>query len=314
MRNCKVAFIGAGYMATEHIRAFQNILTVQLAGIYSLIRPQAESVASEYGINKVCDSIEELYRVTRADLVVIAVSELSTREVVLQAFELPWNCLIEKPVGLNFEEAQIIEHERKLKNRNAYIALNRRHYSSTRFVVDALERHEGKRLVHVYDQENPRVGLEGGKPPLVIDHWMYANSIHVIDYFDFLCRGEVLNVENIISWEPNTPCFVVSKLTYTSGDIGIYEAIWEGPGPWAVTVTTNSRRWELRPLELASTQEYKSRKAIAIEVHPWDVQFKPGLRLQAEEALKAVRGEPNNLPKLEDGLRVMNLIKQIYGI
>lgn len=245
---------------------------------------------------------------------VIAVSELSTCEVVLKVFEFPWICLIEKPVGYNFEDAQQIAIERKARNRDAYIALNRRHYSSTRHVVEALEKHEGKRLVHVYDQENPRVGLAGGKPSLVVDHWMYANSIHVIDYFNILCRGDLVSVENIIKWEPGIPCFVLSKLSYTSGDIGIYEAIWEGPGPWAVTVTTHSRRWELRPLEQAFTQKYKSRKNEPVQVHPWDIQFKPGLRLQAEEALKAVRGEPNKLPKLEDGLRGMNLIKQIYGI
>jgi len=314
MKKYKVTFIGAGYMATEHIKAFKNIPDVQLAGIYDLIHSQSESVALEYGIEEVCDSIEELYLRTRADLVVIAVSELSTREVVLKAFEYPWICLIEKPIGYNLEETQLIAVERKTKNRDAYIALNRRHYSSTRQVVKALEQHEGKRLVHVYDQENPSVGLEGGKPKLVVDHWMYANSIHVIDYFDILCRGDLVVVENIIKWEPDSPSFVMSKLSYTSGDIGIYEAIWEGPGPWAVTVTTNSRRWELRPLEQASVQEYKSRKKEALEVHPWDMQFKPGLRFQAEEVMKAVRGEPNKLPKLEDGLRIMHLIKQIYGI
>lgn len=313
MKKCKVTFIGAGYMTTEHIKAFKKIPNVQLAGIFSRTRSKSESVALEFGIEKVCDSIEELFLSTKADLVVISVPELSTREVVLKVFEYPWISLIEKPIGYNFEDAHLIAIEKKTRNRDAFIALNRRHYSSTRLVVEALEKHEGKRLVHVYDQENPREALVGGAPRLVVDHWMYANSIHVVDYFNILCRGNLISVENFIKWKPNLPCFLLSKLSYTSGDIGIYEAIWEGPGPWAVTITTNTCRWELRPLEQAFTQKYKSRKNEVMQSHPWDVQFKPGLRLQAEEALKAVRGETHNLPTLEDGLKTMNLIKKIYG-
>lgn len=308
----KVAFIGAGYMAFEHMKAFGDIVGVQLSGIYSRTRSRAEKLALEYSSGAVFDSIGELYEETEADLVVIAVPELSVREVCQEAFKYPWMCLIEKPAGYDVPDAEAILAAARLNNRKVFLALNRRQYSSTRAVLDDLVNHKGQRLVHVYDQENPLVAFESGQPQQVVDNWMFANSIHVIDYFRLFCRGELLSVDNLSPWQLGEPCFVLAKLTYSSGDIGMYEAVWEGPGPWAVTVTTHSRRWELRPLEQAVFQDYKSRQIESISVNPWDKQFKPGLRRQAEEAIRALRGEPHRLATLEEGLQTMNIAARIY--
>jgi predicted dehydrogenase len=309
----KVAFIGAGYMTSEHIKAFKDIPQVELCGITSRTRARAEALAEATGVSQVCDSIEALYAATKADLVVIAVPELSVKDVCIEAFKYPWTCLIEKPAGYNVADAEHILATAKEQKRDAFLALNRRHHSSTRAIVKDLENFDGQRLVHVYDQENPRVALESGQPQEVVDHWMYANSIHVIDYFKLFCRGELLSVENLSEWKPGEPCFVLSKLSYSSGDIGMYEAVWEGPGPWAATVITHSRRWEMRPLEQASFQNYQSRQIETVPVHSWDTQFKPGLRLQAEEAIRALSGKSHRLPSLEEGLQTMNIVRKIYG-
>lgn len=69
----KVAVIGAGYMAREHVRAFSDIPYVAIAGICSRSMERADAVADEYSIPVVCRSIDELYEETRADLVVVAV-------------------------------------------------------------------------------------------------------------------------------------------------------------------------------------------------------------------------------------------------
>ena len=45
----KVAFVGAGYMATEHMRAFASLPDVEIAGIYSRTRERAEKLAALYG-------------------------------------------------------------------------------------------------------------------------------------------------------------------------------------------------------------------------------------------------------------------------
>lgn len=309
----KVAVVGAGYMAQEHVRAFSDINDVSVAGIFSRTRARAEALAAKFSIEHVCESINELYSVTRADLVVIAVPELQTKKVCLEAFEHPWVCLIEKPAGYDlFDANAIVEASHRAKAR-AYVALNRRHYGSTRDILAGLEDVPGRRMIHVQDQENPLVALEGGQPAEVVANWMYANSIHVIDYFKVFGRGEIVAVDPVVRWNPESPEFVVAKISFSSGDVGLYEAIWNGPGPWAVSVTTQQRRWECRPLERATMQEYKSRRAEPLTEHPWDSQFKPGVRLQAEEAVRVVRGQPAMLPSIEDALESMKLVSAIYA-
>jgi predicted dehydrogenase len=310
---CKVAFIGAGYMTSEHLKAFKDVPGVELSGIYSRTRSRSEKLALEFGIPAVCDSVDELYEKTGAHLLVISVSELSVREVSLRAFNHPWVCLIEKPAGYNLTDAETIFAGATANERKAFVAFNRRHHSSTRIVLDDIAKQEGPRLIHVFDQEDQIAARKAGQPELVVKNWMYANSIHLVDYLSILGRGEIISVDSIIPWTPEDPRFVMAKVNYDSGDVGIYEAVWNGPGPWAVTVTTQERRWEMRPLEQASFQSYGSRKLEPAVTHEWDTKFKPGLRVQAGEALKAVLGTPHNLPSLEDAMKTMRLVYAIFG-
>lgn len=311
-RMIKVAFIGAGYMTTEHSKAFADIKNVSLCGIYSRTRSRAEALAANYSGLICCDSISELYKTCRPDIVVISVPELSVKLICEEAFQYPWTCLVEKPAGYNYEDAEAICRLADKHNTTVYVALNRRHYSSTRNVLTEMAAIEGKRLIHVYDQENPKAALAAGQPQKVVENWMYANSIHLVDYFNFMGRGRIVSIDNLITYDPSKPSFVLSKLEYDSGDVGIYECVWNAPGPWSVVINTQSKRWEMRPVEQATYQLYGSRKQEPLPVHDWDSQFKPGIRLQAQECVNAVMGLKHNLPTVKDAFNSMKLIKAIY--
>ena len=311
--SCTVAFVGAGFMTSEHAKAFRGIAGVELAGIQSRTRARAEQLARDSGIGLTAETIDELYEKTRANLVVISVPELSVRQVCEDAFKYPWVCLIEKPAGYNVRDAEQIVREASQRGRKAFVALNRRHYSSTQLVLDDLARTDGTRLIQVFDQQDQIAARAAGQPELVVENWMYANSIHLVDYLTILGRGRVTTVEPVVAWDAGDPSFVVAKVGYDSGDVGLYSAVWNAPGPWAVTVTTHSRRWELRPLEQASFQNSGSRKLEPVPTRDWDSQFKAGLRAHAEHAVSAVLGRPHALPTLEDALRSMKLVEAIYG-
>jgi predicted dehydrogenase len=311
---CKVAIVGAGYMAREHIRAFQDMPGVEIVGIHSRTRSKAESFAKEFGLRNVCDSIPELFEKTKADLVVVTVSSLATNEICRACFEYPWTVLIEKPAGYDVPDAEAIEANALKKKRNAYVALNRRHYGATRTVVSDLAGLSGTRFIKVQDQQSQALALQLGHPQLIVDNWFYACSIHVIDYFLLLGRGKITEVSHVIRWNPKQPRYVVAKISFDSGDVGLYEAIWDGPGPWAVTVNTPEKRWEMRPLEKAAFQLAGKRVLEPVADDPQDIQFKAGLRRQAELAVSAAMGKPQaELPTLHDALASMRLTQAIYS-
>jgi predicted dehydrogenase len=315
MSDIKVAIIGAGSMAREHIKAFAAIPGVKVVGIQSRTASKAQALAKEFAIPKVIEDLKDLYTETKADIVVITVNILAMLDVAGEVVKHPWVCLFEKPVGLHYAESVQINELAKAQNAKCYVGLNRRHYSSTKTVLADLALSDEKRIINVFDQEDPYIALhEDKQPALVVENWMYANSIHMIDYFRVLCRGTIQSVTPLVHWDSNNPSLVVTKIEFSSGDTGIYQAVWNSPGPWAVTVTTHAKRWEMRPLEQASYQLHGTRKIEPAPVHEWDKEFKAGFRLQAEETIKALQGLPHALPTLEDSLETMHLIKAIYEI
>lgn len=312
MSSISVAFIGAGAMAREHLRAFADLPGVTLAGIHSRTRAAAEALAAQHGIAHVCDSIAELYARTRAALVVSTVSVAAHHAVTLECLNYPWTALIEKPPGLTPAETAALAAAARERERALYVGLNRRFLSATQAALADLTAIAGRRFIHVQDQQSQAVAAHIGHPPAVVANWMYVNSIHTIDYLRVFGRGRITEVTPIFRFEPRAPGIVAAALRFESGDSGLYEAIWDGPGPWAVSISTPAVRWELRPLEEAAFQRQGERTRHAVEISAHDRAFKPGFRAQAEAAQRAVRGEPSALPDIHDALETMRLIARIY--
>jgi predicted dehydrogenase len=308
----RVAMIGGGGMTREHIRAFQNVPGVTVAGIWNRTRDRAEALVKEFAIAHVASSIADLYAATKADLAVLAVYEPAINPVVKQALAHPWTILMEKPVGLDLADAEDIAAAVKAKKAKVFVGLNRRTLSSTQAVLADLADDQGPRFIHVQDQQSLDVARQIGHAPQVVDNWMYANSIHLVDYIPVLGRGKITEVTPVVRWNPKAPTVVVAKVAFDSGDIALYEGIWNGPGPWACTVTTPRRRWELRPLEKAVFQNAGERKQNPVEPHAWDAEFKPGFRLQAERVVSALRGN-GNATGLDEAVRTMRLVRDIFA-
>jgi predicted dehydrogenase len=302
-----IALIGSGYMGREYAKALKGGGLFNLTGVLKSSRAQA--LANDYSISLVAHNIEELYQETKADAVIVAVPELVTREVMFEVLKYPWIVLLEKPPGYLPSIAQEIFDEASSLSKEVYVALNRRFYSSTNA---ALELVKGERHLIIQDQEDQNVALSIGQPKEVVDAWMYANSIHIIDYALLFCRGEIISVRQIQGLNPYKPSIVRSEIRFSSGDTATYIGVWQMPGPWAVQILTESARYELKPLEMLSIQNRGERQSISVPVDILDTEFKPGLRRMLEELYKAVIKEEHRLPPLSEGIKLMNLIERMF--
>lgn len=308
----RIAIVGAGYMAQEHAKAFASLPGVRIAGIVSRTRKRAETLAAGHGAI-VYDNIDAMARDAGAHAVVVAVPEMSMQSVCESVMIHPWVSLLEKPVGLDLPQAEAITRGFAAAGRRAFVALNRRAHASTRQALDELAGDGSPRLVSVLDQQDQATARALGHPEPVVQCWMYANSIHLVDYFHVFCRGELQAVEVLAPWDPANPRRVVAGLRFDSGDCGIYQAVWDGPGPWAVSVTNPQVRLELRPLERLGIQRRGERRLTDIPADPIDSDFKPGLRWQAEQLLHALAGRDHGLATLAEATRSMALVARIYG-
>src|SRR5271157_3617754 len=104
----RLAVLGAGAMAREHIKAFLDIPGVSIAGIWNRTRRNAELLAQQFGAAVVGDSIADLYARTRADLAIVAVYETAISPIMKAALVHPWAILMEKPVGVDLQDGEDI--------------------------------------------------------------------------------------------------------------------------------------------------------------------------------------------------------------
>ncbi len=299
-------------MANEHVKALKDIDGVDVVAICSRGIGRASDLAQQYQIPAVYDSLSSMYEKHEPDGVIVAVPELKTLDILSEACRFPWKILVEKPIGYNYEQAKEISAIVGKNYRNVFAALNRRQYSVTVEVINQLSKVSGSRIVIVNDQEDPENALADKKPLPVVENWMYANSIHLIDYFTLFCRGALTSVNRIVPWKGIRSEFVLCELEYDSGDKGVYSAYWNRPSPWSVSISTKEKWWEIRPLEACMSISRSSRVPDPIAKSRWDIEFKPGLRLQADKFIRHLKGDNVNLPDLRQSLNTMKLIKDIY--
>src|SRR5436309_791936 len=100
-RPLRVAFVGAGRMAREHIRAFSAIADVSIVGLASRGQERAMGLASEFQVPAVFASIGQMLAQTEPDVVVVAVPEPATVDVMRTCVGPGRTILVEKPVGLD---------------------------------------------------------------------------------------------------------------------------------------------------------------------------------------------------------------------
>ena len=238
-------------------------------------------------------------------------NELACKEVCLEAVKYNWKLLIEKPVGHNFSEAIFIDKLCTDYGVDAYVGLNRRFYSSTMALQKILRGINGKRVVTVLDQEDAELATLSGRPKKVVDNWMYANSIHLLIIFNSSVEKHI-HTSIYPDGTPKDRDPVIAELKFSSGDVGIYHAVWDAPGPWSVTVSTNEVRGELRPLEILSLQFKGSRKTSEVAIDEIDKEYKPGLMRQARELIETFYGNTSELVTVAEATKSMKLVKSIY--
>jgi len=148
MDSIKVGVIGAGIMGKNHIRLTSEIPGFELIGIFDT-NPEARLVAENYGV-RYFSELDELF--SSVDAVIIASPSSTHLPIALCAAEKGLHALVEKPLGLDAEEAAtlceafqksktvlaaghveqfnpvVLEAEKILKN-EVVIAINTRRFS-----------------------------------------------------------------------------------------------------------------------------------------------------------------------------------------
>lgn len=113
MEQLKIGIVGAGGIATDrHIPTFQQFQEVSVSHIYDIDAEKAKIVATEFGIEYVCDTYEEMLEAV--DAVIITTPNKFHAPYTIQALNRDVHVMCEKPMALSSEECDaMIEAEER---------------------------------------------------------------------------------------------------------------------------------------------------------------------------------------------------------
>ncbi len=308
----RIGLVGSGYMASEYLKASEAVEGIDFVSIFSRNKVTASALAKQFGVSKIANSVEDFLGLN-LDFIVVCVPELATFEIITTFSKVGVPLLVEKPVGLTLALALEIENNAKVSSTQIFAALNRRFYGSTQNVFKELAASSEKRFIQVNDQENTLAAIAAGQPQQVVDNWMFANSIHIIDYIAVVCRGEpTVQYKKITPLNENA--FVLhANIAFSSGDEALYICYWNVPGGWSVNISTASKNWQLSPLEVARSRNLGDRQYTQFESDPIDSSYKPGLVRILFELEKCSKSQKHSLTSIAEVNRTMKLIDLIYS-
>ncbi len=313
-KRIKMALIGAGWVAREHLAVLKSLADIDLVGISSRTLSKAQTLADEFGIRNIYANIDSLVKKSQPDALLILVSEDQIFPVARKALKFGLPLFLEKPAGLNPKQNLQLAKEAQKRKVLTMVGFNRRYYSIF---------HQGLKIIR---QHGPLLGvfIEGHErmwrvrdakkfSKKVLDHWIYANSTHTIDLLRFF-GGEVKKVKAVSKrrFSEALGDQFAAVVEFKSGALGQYQAHWYSPGGWRVVLYGDGVTVEFKPLEKGTWTD-KNFVQHVIEPQDCDLKFKAGFYEQLVAFVKMVRGKKLSWPSvnLRESYKTMALAQKI---
>ncbi|WP_214824964.1 Gfo/Idh/MocA family protein [Exiguobacterium algae] len=138
----KIGIIGTGGIATSaHIPNYQSA-GAEVVAVMNRTKEKGETVAKQFGIPNVYETVEEMLRHETLDAVSICTPNAFHKTQVLQALDAGCHVLCEKPPGISENEAKEMLQAAKRAKRTLHFGFHYRHRADTELLkrmIDAGE-------------------------------------------------------------------------------------------------------------------------------------------------------------------------------
>ncbi len=309
--NIKVLIVGSGKIGREYLKILITKKYFQVSSILSTSNKNFDEVKKITSPEIFKTDGKETLRENKFDLAIIAVPVDKTFKVSKEIMKYVKVLFIEKPPALTlYKTLSLIKLSKKNKNK-VFIAMNRANFDSTLHVKNLLKKSKEKRIVEVTDQEDVLSANKTGHKKIVLENWMYANSIHMIDYFRIFCRGKILKIEKLESFKsPFEKKVYICKIFFSSGDLGIYKGFWNLKNRWQAKIILDSKIYNMLPLEELKIIDQKTR--VEKKIFLKKSKFKSGFDNQINSLEKYFKKKKNNLVDINECVKTIKLIKRLF--
>ncbi len=283
--------VGVGPMAQEYCKVL-NALNVRTE-VISRSEASAASFLKATGHSAYGKGVTAaLEKFGAPDRVIAAVSVEALAQVSTQLIKAGTRrILLEKPGALDRTEIQRLNEVANDYGATVLLGYNRRFHAATLRAKQLIELDGGPTSCSFEFTEWAHTITPLSLDKRVKQHWVMANSSHVMDLAFYLCGrpGEWNNYcGGQLDWHRSASRFCGAGIT-ERGILFNYLADWEAPGRWGVEVMTRKNRFIFRPLEKLQVMALASVKTEWVDIdYTLDERFKPGLYCQTEAFLNKV--------------------------
>jgi len=302
--NMKTLLIGAGPIALEYAKVLKA-LHVPFEVIGRGEKSAAAFLAAT-GIPVFTGTVQEYIAANGVpDAAIVAVSMDQLAQVTINLVTLgAKHILVEKPAGINPDEARSVGRIAEENNAKVFVAYNRRFFASVIKARELIQEDGGVTSFHFEFTEWSHTIAKLEHAPGVLENWFFANSTHVVDMAFFLggCPAKLSSyTKGGLDWH-HAAVYAGAGIT-EQGAIFSYQANWCAPGRWSVEIMTPKHRLIFKPLEKLQIQEIGSVATEFVTIDDkLDKDFKPGYFKQTEAFLHHESGS-----LLELGQHMINL-------
>jgi predicted dehydrogenase len=304
----RLVLIGYGKIAQKHMEVFKELGCEFVATCNRSEEGNLQAKIS--GIPKTYTDYHEMISIEKPDGIINCASFWALYQTTKEIIQYKIPVLVEKPTGtLLAEHLELVQlqfqHETPIQ-----VGFNRRHYSVLKKALEIAGGKDKVTSVSIEWSEDPVHLLKNRRfTNEQVAKIIFGNTIHGLDLLSFLA-GEIDNT--LIHCETIDDSF--GRIMQASGKsrngvIFNFTSHWTCPVPWRVVFTSAGKRFAMAPLEQCILQQGK--EVVIIEPEEFDVKFKAGFYLQAQQFINLIHGKANFSCSLDSATQSMRLAEYL---
>lgn len=198
MSQLNVAVIGAGKKGRHHIGVLNDFEDVNLMALCDPVANSLNSAADEFNVTHRFFGVQEMLDTVNLDAVFIATPPHLNAPVAQTCVAFGVPTFLEKPAGMNVDEAKKLRDVVAATGVKTMVGLNRRFHPIIRKAREMVEE-RGPIVQMVGEFHKSMAGIIARNQfiPEVIDNFLMANDIHAVDVVRSMAGAEVKQVHSI---------------------------------------------------------------------------------------------------------------------
>lgn len=292
----KIAVVGPGAFGIKHLDGLKNIDGVEVVALVGRTPEKTQAVADQYGISRVCTSLEDVLDMDDVDAVILCTPTQQHASQSIQCLNAGKHVQVEIPLADSWEDSLAVIEAQKTSGKVCMVGHTRRFNPSHQYVHNKIVRGElniQQMDVQTYFFRRKNINAKG-EPRSWTDHLLWHHAAHTVDLFAYQAESPVVQANAIqgpIHPELGIAMDMSIQLKAANGAICTLSLSFNNDGP----LGTFFRYICDNGTYIARYDELVNGKEEPIDVSHVDVSMN-GIELQDREFVAAIREgrEPNS--------------------